>query len=687
MGRIWMPGGGGGIDLDVVTAASGDILKGKVIVGTDGEPLTGVLELTGNAADSQVLSGKTYYNTDAKGKRTGTMSNQGAVTSSLNAGDSYTIPAGYHNGSGKVTANSLSSQTKVQSGKTAAGAAQVLAGYEAWVNGGRVTGTMANQGAKTASLNCGGSYTIPAGYHNGSGKVTANSLSSQTSANAAAGHILSGKTAWVNGSKVTGTMTNHTGTPQHIDARRVQNNRFEVAVAAGYHGYSWAGNSYEYMEFSEVASTLGLTAAKLAKGQTVCGVAGTYTSDANAVAGNILSGKTAYVNGSKVTGTMTVQSILSFNVAPSGIKNVIFTWKNPSKGAFSGVIIVYKTGSYPTSINDGTRIYKGSGNNTSASGTSSAICTMPSENTTYYFRAYSYAIKNNAEWIHSTTYTATATTGKSIYIFTSSGTFTVPKGVSAIDIFCVGGGGGGGSSRNSNSDSAWDRQASGGGGGGGYTKTKLKYPVASGSTYGITVGAGGVGGIANDSSTLKGSGKRGGTSKFGSILYVEGGWGGGGGYDSKGGYGGSGGSGGGGGNAGGEDNNIKGSNGGSNGSDGENGVNTAGGAIEAYPGGTGQGITTRAFGENSGTLYAGGGSGGHNGWSAWDSKYSGYGGAGGGGNSPVNTKPTAGGTNTGGGGGGAGMSENSLDAAPSFPGGNGGSGIVLIRIASISMTL
>ena len=64
---------------------------------------------------------------------------------------------------------------------------------------------MTNNGAKTASLNCGGSYTIPAGYHNGSGKVTANSLSSQTSATATAADISKGKTAWVNGSKITGT--------------------------------------------------------------------------------------------------------------------------------------------------------------------------------------------------------------------------------------------------------------------------------------------------------------------------------------------------------------------------------------------------------------------------------------------------------------------------------------------------
>ena len=74
-------------------------------------------------------------------------------------------------------------------------------------NGEKVNGTMPNKGAVTASLNCGGSYTIPAGYHNGSGKVTANSLASQTSANAAAKDIIKGKTAWVNGSKLTGTAT------------------------------------------------------------------------------------------------------------------------------------------------------------------------------------------------------------------------------------------------------------------------------------------------------------------------------------------------------------------------------------------------------------------------------------------------------------------------------------------------
>lgn len=165
MGMILMPGGGGGIDLDVVTAAAGDILSGKVIVGADGEPITGTLALTGNAGTGDVLSGKTFYNADAKTKRSGTMPNQGAKTTSLNCGGSYTIPAGYHNGSGTVSANSLASQT---SGTATAG--NILTGKTAWVNGNKITGTMKNfsssvQTATTSTLDQTKScYRINNGY-------------------------------------------------------------------------------------------------------------------------------------------------------------------------------------------------------------------------------------------------------------------------------------------------------------------------------------------------------------------------------------------------------------------------------------------------------------------------------------------------------------------------------------------
>lgn len=52
MGKVYISSGGGGTDLDVVTAAAGDILAGKVIVGPDGEPLTGTLPNRGQAQNA-----------------------------------------------------------------------------------------------------------------------------------------------------------------------------------------------------------------------------------------------------------------------------------------------------------------------------------------------------------------------------------------------------------------------------------------------------------------------------------------------------------------------------------------------------------------------------------------------------------------------------------------------------------
>ena len=61
------------------------------------------LSLT-TAIPSDVISGKTFYAGD-KNLKTGTMVNRGAWGTSVAAGGSVTIPAGYHNGSGKVTAS------------------------------------------------------------------------------------------------------------------------------------------------------------------------------------------------------------------------------------------------------------------------------------------------------------------------------------------------------------------------------------------------------------------------------------------------------------------------------------------------------------------------------------------------------------------------------------------------------
>lgn len=173
-----MPGGGGGADLDVVTAGAGDVLAGKVIVGPDGEPLTG------------------------------TMANQGAKTVALNCGGSYMIPSGYHNGAGKVTANSLASQTP---GNLAAN--KMLAGTYGYSNGARVDGNIASQGALT--LNPG--TTAKTGSVSGkymTGNITVPAISIP------ANYIKKNqRITFPDGSYVNGTFEGYVVTPQDLYVR------------------------------------------------------------------------------------------------------------------------------------------------------------------------------------------------------------------------------------------------------------------------------------------------------------------------------------------------------------------------------------------------------------------------------------------------------------------------------------
>ena len=121
--------------------------------------------LSGDAAVGNVLAGKTFY-ANSGTQLEGMMTNNGAVDASVAVGGTYTVPAGYHNGEGTVAGPTLSGT---------AVAADVLYG-ETFYNttGAAVTGSMTNNGAVTATIDglTTTSYTVPAGYHNGSGTVS-----------------------------------------------------------------------------------------------------------------------------------------------------------------------------------------------------------------------------------------------------------------------------------------------------------------------------------------------------------------------------------------------------------------------------------------------------------------------------------------------------------------------------------
>lgn len=79
-------------------------------------------------------------------------------------------------------------------------------------------------------------------------------------------------------------------------------------------------------------------------------------------------------------------------------------------------------------------------------------------------------------------------------VFTASGHFTVPTGVTSIEVFCAGGGGGtGGCYQWLNSSAYITQNYWGGSGAGGYTKTST-ISVTPGEDLLISVGSGGAGG-------------------------------------------------------------------------------------------------------------------------------------------------------------------------------------------------
>lgn len=129
------------------------MLNGKEVSGMGHYVMAGDIK-DATAEDSNVLSGKAFYNNN--GKREGIMPNRGGMSAELAAGGSVSIPEGYHNGEGVVRAQDLASQTA-----GTAAAANIEAGYTAWVNGEMVEGTgKMDPYTSVKTLDPGTSYTF-----------------------------------------------------------------------------------------------------------------------------------------------------------------------------------------------------------------------------------------------------------------------------------------------------------------------------------------------------------------------------------------------------------------------------------------------------------------------------------------------------------------------------------------------
>ena len=226
------------------------------------------------AKENEILYGKTAYVNGEK--KTGTMPNNGSVTQSLNAGDTFTIPKGYHDGTGIITANGLAGQTSGTATED-----KMLQGYTAWVNGAKVTGSMPNNGALNKSgLTAGASYTIPAGYTTG-GTVTAASLASQTGVDSGktavtSNQMLQNYQAWVNGTKVTGSIPS-------LGANTYTPGTTNQTITSG-----------QYLSGAQtIKGDSNLIAANIVSGKKIFGVTGTAVIEVDSAAHSVPTGKTA----------------------------------------------------------------------------------------------------------------------------------------------------------------------------------------------------------------------------------------------------------------------------------------------------------------------------------------------------------------------------------------------------------
>lgn len=172
------------MDLTADTVDAAHLLSGYTAHGANGAPITGTCTYDSDTSDDtaavgEILSGRTAH---ARGAQlTGTMPNRGAVTGTIaTKAQEYTIPQGYHDGSGKVSISAAEQAkliaTNIREGITILGVEGSMSGSEG----------MAPQ-AKTATPTFASQVISPDTGYNCLSQVTVEAITVTYSDNAAGG--------------------------------------------------------------------------------------------------------------------------------------------------------------------------------------------------------------------------------------------------------------------------------------------------------------------------------------------------------------------------------------------------------------------------------------------------------------------------------------------------------------------
>lgn len=257
--------------------------------------------------------------------------------------------------------------------------------------------------------------------------------------------ILEGKTAWVNGTLLTGTIPVRDGLGNVVsDKAWLSNNRVYFGIESGYYKEETIGDligyTEKYITYASLASTIGITEKTLAYGQTILGITGTYSSDATATADKILSGKTAYVNGTKITGTLKNKGTINWNPTTGETKTIeagyysggtLNTTTLYNSGYDAGLaemnLVVLGTYNYTADrTKDVIVVGFAHGYTTSASGSTSFKVTVTRSNGTTETllsksESFTSSNKNAASSTYGTTVKATLNSGDTIAVSRSTG--------------------------------------------------------------------------------------------------------------------------------------------------------------------------------------------------------------------------------------------------------------------------
>lgn len=170
-------------DTSADTITADKLLEGFTAHDKSGAPITGTCTFDSDtsedtAAVAEILAGKTAH---ARGTQlTGTMPNRGAVTGTISTkADSYTIPQGYHDGSGAVSIDATEQSKLV--------ANNIKAGIEILGVTGSYTGEGVSAQSKTATPSNVVQVIVPDANYDYLSQVTVNAIPYTETDNAAGG--------------------------------------------------------------------------------------------------------------------------------------------------------------------------------------------------------------------------------------------------------------------------------------------------------------------------------------------------------------------------------------------------------------------------------------------------------------------------------------------------------------------